>query len=1112
MKLQIALEYMVIFAFVILLFSVIFVTIANQRASVLNDQLNSHIQLIAQDIASRMDIAAQSGNGYTSTFQLPESGTIQYYSLNVTRNGEVIVSSSISKQTLTAVAFSLAGSVTSNPSFESTNSPNTFSIPVSNGTISITNLNGGLCVDYACPSLSNVSESLSVSAQPYHSAWFNGNHGNINTSTTYPSNSVNENFSVSAWVYTTGQCSTSVYCGIVDSENGVEGWGLTASQTIADFWIYQSVSGTTADMEFAIPNRQWTNIVVTYGASGSNYLANAYVNGKLVDANVLRSPVTLPLPHALQIGIGKNSNSRVFNGSIANVQVYNSSLSYSQALALYDSGIDGAPVSNSVIAWYPLNGNANDYSGVSGPGSAVGYVPFGTVAQIYAKAMNENGLPMNNTLVGFTSSMGNLSAKGRFYSAYTNTSGIATAFLTQGQSDGYSGVTATAFNGNLSTQRYLKLWLPADTGYGSNVFDVSGYNGTGAISNASWSRPSSATFFNGHNSYINVPNSTSMNVSYITMSAWVYLTSYSCGSDRGIIANKENSYEFGVMCNSGYLSSAISPNWAWYNSPDKVPLDKWTFVAVSWDGTHERQYINGALVYNATPPTTGVMVSTSQCFRIGARNGCGAPESFFNGSISNVQVYKNALSSNQLFTLYQEGLGAVPVSPGNVVAWYPLAGDAIDYSGHGNNGTAFNVYTSPLPQSLQEQQGVTPIRAAQLTGSLSKITLPNNTALQPSGFVAVSMWVNASPIQSGVPAFFSETPSSDNYGYSLFPHSGYLNFTVKDGSSAWGSCSAQGSQNIEDGSRHLVAGIYNGSSISVYVDGQLEARKSCPNKGINYSTNSTGTIALSFNGIAGNVQVYSGGITGQSITSEYQSGPTSFPQNQASLSGWWPLDGSANDYSAYGDNGTLYTTSFVQANLSSSALTNAASDTFGLNFNGQNSYASIPTSNALTSNNFTLDAWVKWDGIRYSSSSGEDWAAIISKGYFNGGEYTVLLHRVSGATDTTVNLYINGVLAVSWPNSVANTQWNMLTFTYNGKVASIFYDGINETHASYVSSVTADSLPFTVGSQTSGYYWGGGIANVQMYNSSLSGAQVLQLYRSQMPPTKSVFVPLSWLP
>ena len=53
----------------------------------------------------------------------------------------------------------------------------------------------------------------------------------------------------------------------------------------------------------------------------------------------------------------------------SNVQIYSSALSKSSISALFNAGINGAPIRNSgLVGWWPLNGNANDYSGNSNGG------------------------------------------------------------------------------------------------------------------------------------------------------------------------------------------------------------------------------------------------------------------------------------------------------------------------------------------------------------------------------------------------------------------------------------------------------------------------------------------------------------------------------------------------------------------------------------------------------------------------------------------------------------------------------------------------------------------------------------------------------------------------
>ena len=133
---------------------------------------------------------------------------------------------------------------------------------------------------------SNVGECNGV--LPQFVAQFTGISGSyISTQLYFPEGTTEQAFTLSTWVYTTGTCpSSNFYCGILDADNGGAGWGLMSGPTLADFWIAATVSGTTQDMQFTIPNKEWINIVVTYQPSGSQYVSNAYVNGVIIDSNV----------------------------------------------------------------------------------------------------------------------------------------------------------------------------------------------------------------------------------------------------------------------------------------------------------------------------------------------------------------------------------------------------------------------------------------------------------------------------------------------------------------------------------------------------------------------------------------------------------------------------------------------------------------------------------------------------------------------------------------------------------------------------------------------------------------------------------------------------------
>ena len=87
-----------------------------------------------------------------------------------------------------------------------------------------------------------------------------------------------------------------------------------------------------------------------------------------------------------KVNIGGEFNGGVglmyaFNGTMANVQVYNVTLSAAEVQALYQEGIGGAPVRpQNIVGWWPMNGDVNDYSGnnENGQNNGAGYSSFWT--------------------------------------------------------------------------------------------------------------------------------------------------------------------------------------------------------------------------------------------------------------------------------------------------------------------------------------------------------------------------------------------------------------------------------------------------------------------------------------------------------------------------------------------------------------------------------------------------------------------------------------------------------------------------------------------------------------------------------------------------------------
>ena len=79
-------------------------------------------------------------------------------------------------------------------------------------------------------------------------------------------------------------------------------------------------------------------------------------------------PSSIATSASFKIGQGSGS---YFEGNLADIQIYNTSLDASQVQALYQHGIGAAPIDpNHIVGWWPLNGDVNDYSGNNNNGAA----------------------------------------------------------------------------------------------------------------------------------------------------------------------------------------------------------------------------------------------------------------------------------------------------------------------------------------------------------------------------------------------------------------------------------------------------------------------------------------------------------------------------------------------------------------------------------------------------------------------------------------------------------------------------------------------------------------------------------------------------------------------
>ena len=199
--------------------------------------------------------------------------------------------------------------------------------------------------------------------------------------------------------------------------------------------------------------------------------------------------------------------------------------------------------------------------------------------------------------------------------------------------------------------------------------------------------------FNGVSSHITASLSI-LKMSSVTLTAWMYLNEIP-SSNTGIVGlNPANQCGALSMFPNGncHIQPCLNSDTGQFatDSGTCVSSRRWYFVAVYSNQTSKTfgVYVNGQINNQSF---SGNTISADE-MDIGEFESQGA---WFNGYISNVQVYNTSLSTNDITSLYQEGIGGAPIDLQNLVGWWPLNGNSNDYSGNNNNGVPNGVtYTS----------------------------------------------------------------------------------------------------------------------------------------------------------------------------------------------------------------------------------------------------------------------------------------------------------------------------------------------------------------------------------------------------------------------------------
>ncbi|WP_433511797.1 LamG-like jellyroll fold domain-containing protein [Nonomuraea sp. CA-143628] len=406
-------------------------------------------------------------------------------------------------------------------------------------------------------------------------------------------------------------------------------------------WVQTApVVSSTANGTSPLPVNSWSHLALTYDGT----TLRLFVNGQQVNQTALNAGL---YDDGSPLRIGGNTVWReYFSGLIDEVRIYNRAQTTAEIQTDMTTPIGQAAPPDTQAPTAP-----GSLAATGGPGNA----------QLTWTASTDNvgvnGYTIHrSTTPGFTPSAANQVG-----------SSPATTFTDGGLAAGtyYYRVRASDAAGNLSpssnevsaavtaapTNPGLVAAYGMEEGTGTTVGDSSGKNNTGAATDTTWAngKHGKALSFNGSSSWVTVPHAESLRLTNaLTLSAWVQPTAV---DDWRTVLMKENddgpayglyaAYDGGPL---GWLQNATTSKTVVGHDP--LPLNQWSHLAVTYNGTIITLYLNGTQIDQT--PMTGNLADDGGALRLGGNNLW--DDEFYSGLIDDVRIYNRVQTATEIQT------------------------------------------------------------------------------------------------------------------------------------------------------------------------------------------------------------------------------------------------------------------------------------------------------------------------------------------------------------------------------------------------------------------------------------------------------------------------------
>ena len=433
----------------------------------------------------------------------------------------------------------------------------------------------------------------------------------------------------------------------------------------------------------------------------------------------------------------------------------------------------------------------------------------------------------------------------------------------------------------------------------------------------------------GSNDYIKVDYNQSLFPSKITLASWINPSSTSM-NDYIISTKQQGGYSLGVNITTGgsnhpnKLSARCQVNGVYYNiyGSSDIPTDTWSHVALTYDGTKFKIYVNGVEENDLDVVGTLTPSNVSSLFIGAESNGTSPSGGYFDGLIDDVAVFNTPLTSLEIQQLMNDQLNDTHVRWNNLEGYWNMnegAGTITnDISGNNNTGTLGN----EAKWNCDDIGGNDDIScneySVSLDGSNDYIKVDYNQSLFPSQ-ITLASWIN--PSSTSMNDYIISTKQQGGYSLGVNITTGGSNHPNKLSARCQVNgvyYNIYGSSDIPTDTWSHVALTYDGTKFKIYVNGVEEndldvvgtlTPSNVSSLFIGAESNGTSPSGGYFDGLIDDVAVFNTPLTSLEIQQLMNDQLNDTHVRWNNLEGYWNMNEGAgtitNDISGNNNTGTL---------------------------------------------------------------------------------------------------------------------------------------------------------------------------------------------------------------